>query len=266
MLPFGFVVLSLLIYTTLQGTPVPSSGAAIPPLVWELVELTAGDAEPSAIAEPARYTIQFLPDGAVAIGADCNRVTGAYAISGDSLEIALKASPLARCPPDSQAEPFLGVLERAASFAFDREGNLTLSGSAGSLRFQPSLGGVVWEWQDFRGGDGSVVKPADSRRYTLAFLPDSKLAIRADCNRAMGTYTVDDAKLELTIRGVTRVMCPPGSLMNDYLRDLELVGSHVFRDGELYLALRLDAGIMAFAPRYVEPKAASPAPDEKPRP
>ena len=36
--------------------------------------------------------------------------------------------------------------------------------------------------------------------------------------------------------------------MDRFLRDLDQVTSHVFRDGKLYLALPMDAGIHAFAP------------------
>ena len=241
-----------------QGTPVPGAGAAIPPVVWELVELTTDDSGPGAIAEPSRYTVQFLPDGMVAIGADCNRVAGTYAIDGTSLRITLKASTLALCPADSQAEPYLGALQAAASFAFANDGHLVIDGKQGTLRFRPSLPGVTWEWQDFRGGNDEVIAPRNPGRYTLSFLPDGRLAIKADCNRAMGTYTVTGARIELKIGGVTRVKCPPGSLMNEYLRDLAEVTSHVFRDGQLYLALPLDAGIMAFAPRSIEPGTATP--------
>jgi hypothetical protein len=47
-------------------------------------------------------------------------------------------------------------------------------------------------------------------------------------------------------------------LAERYLRDLGDVSSHVFRDGNLYLALRADAGIMAFAARFAEPPRATP--------
>jgi para-nitrobenzyl esterase len=81
------------------------------------------------------------------------------------------------------------------------------------------------------------------------------LAIQADCNRAMGTYTVDGPTLDLTVGGVTRAQCPPGSLMERFLRDLDDASSHVFRDGHLFLALPVDAGILEFVPRFHEPEA-----------
>jgi heat shock protein HslJ len=240
------------------GTPAPSSSSAIPPLVWELTELTKSAGAPSKIVDPARYTVQFLPAGRLAIGADCNAATGTYTIDGHALDIKLGASTLALCPPDSQAEPYLGVLEQVTSFAFDDDGQLMLEGDAGSLLFRPTLLGVVWEWQDFRGSDDSRIAPKDPRQYTVSFLPDGKLAIKADCNRAIGAYAVDGPKIDLTIGGVTRALCPPGTLMFDFLRDLGYASSHVFRNGNLYLALPADAGIMAFKALYVEPATATP--------
>ena len=118
--------------------------------------------------------------------------------------------------------------------------------------------GVTWEWQEFQGMDDSIVVPDNPEDYTLTFLPDGKTAIQADCNRAMGTYTVDDSTIDLVVGGVTRAMCPPGSLMDQYLRDLDEVSSHVFRDGNLYLALPVDSGIMEFVARYEAPPEATP--------
>jgi heat shock protein HslJ len=249
----------LLAVPALQATPTPASADTIPPLIWELTELTAANGQPASIAEPARYTVQFLPDGKIAVGADCNSVAGTYVIDHGSLRITLTATTLALCPPDSQAEPFLGLLEQATSFDYDADGNLLIHAGQGALRFRPSLLGVTWEWQDFRSSDNSIVAPKNPSRYTITFLPEGKLAIRADCNRALGTYVIDGARIDIQVGGVTRVMCPPGSLMNDYLHDLDAVSSHVFRDGNLYLALPIDAGIMAFAARYEPPSQATPA-------
>jgi heat shock protein HslJ len=252
------LLLALLATTTPAATPVPPGAAAIPPLVWELVELPSNEGQPIAIDEPERYTVQFLPEGELAIGADCNRATGTYTLSDDTLSITIGISTLALCPPDSQADSFLALLEETSTFAIDPEGMLVLTGDQGAMRFRPSLMGVVWEWHDFRGGDDSVVAPERPERYTLTFLPEGKLAIRADCNRGIGTYRVDGPKLDIVVGGVTKVMCGPGSHMDAFLRDIDAVTSHVFRDGKLYLALPVDAGILSFEARYVPPVAATP--------
>jgi heat shock protein HslJ len=118
---------------------------------------------------------------------------------------------------------------------------------------------VRWAWQTFQGSDGTIVRPDDPSQYTVEFLPDGTLAIQADCHHAVGTYTAGNSAVDLRIGESTTAICPPGALMDRFLRDLDQVTSHVFRDGKLYLALPMDTGIHAFAPTSVAPPAATPA-------
>jgi heat shock protein HslJ len=112
----------------------------------------------------------------------------------------------------------------------------------------PSLTGMVWKWQEFQSSDETLVKPENPQAYTVEFLEDGKLSIQADCNRAMGTYKVDGSSLTMEVAGMTKAACPPGSLSDQFLGYLNNVVSHVFKDGDLYLALKFDSGIMKFTP------------------
>jgi hypothetical protein len=47
---------------------------------------------------------------------------------------------------------------------------------------------------------------------------------------------------------MTLMACPPGSLSDKYIEYLNNVVSHVFEDGNLFLALKFDSGIMKFTP------------------
>ena len=260
MLIANFTLLTLLLVTTplTQATPTPPDEPEIPPVVWELVSFTEEGADPVDVAEPERYTVQFLPDGQLAIGADCNSGGATYTAQDGLLEFSPIRTTLIGCPPDSLADPFLILLEAATTFEFDDEGMLILTGSRGSLTLHPALTAVVWEWREFMGMDDSLLAPDDPAKYTLEFLEDGKLAVRADCNRATGTYTGDGASLELNAGAMTRAMCPPDSLSDRFVRDLGDVRSHVFRDGNLYLALMADAGIMEFVARVPESSEATP--------
>jgi len=244
---FSLVAMLLASMPLTQATPNLPNEAEIPPVVWEMVAFAEAGADAVDVAEPERYTVQFLPEGELAIGADCNSGGATYTAEDGTLEISPIRTTLMGCPPDSQADPFLILLESATTFAFDDEGLLILTGPEGTLSLRPSLTAVVWEWHEFLGGDDSVVAPADPARYTVEFLEDGKLAVGADCNRATGTYTVDGPSLELTLGAMTRAMCPPDSLSERFVRDLGDVRSHVFREGNLFLALKMDAGIMEFA-------------------
>ena len=256
-----FTLLALLLAATplAHATPTPASEAPIPPVVWELVAYAEAEGDPVQVAEPERYTVQFLPDGQLAIKADCNSGGATYTAQNGTLQISPIRTTFIGCPPDSQADPFLIVLSAATTFSFDDEGKLTLTGPEGRLTVRPALTAVVWEWREFRGGDDSVVAPDHPEHYTLTFLDDGKLAVRADCNRASGDFTVDGSSLELNAAAMTRAMCSPKSLSERFVRDLGDVRSHVFRDGNLYLALMADAGIMEFTARVPQSPGATPS-------
>ena len=64
MVPLMFAVVRLLIpgLLAVPATPTPVA-SGIPPVVWELVSFTEPTSAPVTIADPTRYTVQFLPDG-----------------------------------------------------------------------------------------------------------------------------------------------------------------------------------------------------------
>ena len=260
MLAAALALVSMLIAPTLlaQATPASRSDSAIPPVVWELVEIAVPGNSLPEIAEPERYTVQFLPEGRLVAKAGCAQVIGTYTADNSVLEITLSNSTPGHCPTDSHSKPFLALLDAATGFATDPDGFLIIRGEQTHLRLRPTLPVVVWEWQDSRGGDDSLIAPRHPQDFTLTFMPDGDLLILAGCARTLGTYTVDGPILQLSFEAPIRAGCRLGSLAERYLRDLRDVSSHVFRDGNLYLALRADAGIMAFAARLAEPPRATP--------
>jgi heat shock protein HslJ len=236
----------------------PTTEPIIPPVVWELVSLSGPDGANVDIAEPARYTVQFLPDGTLVAQFDCNHGGGSYEASDGTLTVVGLRSTLMACEPGSHDTRFSFALDKATTFAFDPDGNLLLSGAGGSLRLRPALTGVRWEWQAFEGSDGAIVRPDHPENYAVEFLSDGKLAIQADCNRAVGTFTVDGPAIDLNVGGVTKMLCPEGSLMDRFLRDLDDANSHVFRAGHLFLAAPFDSGVLEFAPSPLAPAEATP--------
>ena len=85
------------------------------------------------IAEPL-YTVQFLPDGLVAIGADCNRAGGAWSGGDGALSIAVTTSTRAYCPPPSISEPYLAALNGVTGYTLMGT-TLVLHGAAGDMTF-----------------------------------------------------------------------------------------------------------------------------------
>lgn len=256
---------ALLLGLFAQGTPEPVAPTTIPPIVWQMTSITPADGEEKDADDPARYTMQFLPDGILQVKADCNQSRASYTLLDGVLEILPGPTTLVLCPEDSLSDQMLFMLPTITAFSFDEDGNLILSGEGGTMQLQPTLENVVWEWQKFQGSDDSLVTPPEPSHYTVTFLPEGKLAIQADCNRATGAYSANQPKLEMKVGGMTRMMCPPESLMDLFLRHLEESTSFVFRGGQLHLALKMDGGISTFAAKAIPANSATPVvPDATP--
>ena len=103
------------------------------------------------------------------------------------------------------------------------------------------LTGVVWHWQT----EGLE----DTSSYTVAFLPDGQLAIRADCNRGRASYATFGANgLRVGAAATTRAACPPGSLGGAFLEQLVSSTSYTLDGDTLTLYPVVAPGTMRFTP------------------
>jgi len=110
------------------------------------------------------------------------------------------------------------------------------------------LTGPVWKWTTTQMNDGSRLTPGDPNRYLIEFLADGHVAVQADCNRVAGTYTVNGNQLAVTLGPSTLAACPPGSLGDEFVKQLGHIGSYFFRGENLILEIKMDSGSMIFAP------------------
>jgi para-nitrobenzyl esterase len=110
------------------------------------------------------------------------------------------------------------------------------------------LTGVEWQWREFQGMDDTTIDVDHPGQYTLELRADGSYSFRADCNVGGGAYTRDGSSLTLEPGPITLAACPPDSLSDRFVRDLGYVRSFVMEDGELFLALFADGGILRFAP------------------
>ena len=74
----------------------------IPPVVWQLAGVAEADGAPVTIDDPARYTVQFLPEGRLLARFDCNQGSGGYTAAEGVLTLTPLAVTTALCPPDSR--------------------------------------------------------------------------------------------------------------------------------------------------------------------
>jgi heat shock protein HslJ len=177
----------LLVPSVVAGPATPTATASgIPPVIWEVVSFRETENVPVTIAEPWRYTVQFLPNGRLRVRLDCNRGGGGYTAAAGVLALTPLTLSEALCALDSADTRVQTLLERATSYVFDPDGSLLLHGDNGSLHLRPALTGVRWVWQTFQGSDGTLVRPEDPTQYTVAFLPDGTLTIQAACHHAGG--------------------------------------------------------------------------------
>ena len=99
------------------------------------------------------------------------------------------------------------------------------------------------------GRTGRRIAADAPERYTLEFLADGRVQLRADCNRGSAGYTLGaDRTLSLTPAATTKAGCPPGSKDAEFLRELAEVASYMQSNGDLVLLLKTESGSMRFSP------------------
>lgn len=117
-----------------------------------------------------------------------------------------------------------------------------------------SLAGTGWRLIHFQSSDDTIgtKTPPNAERYTLQFMADGSLALRLDCNRAMGKWTATPSTTggSLTLSGgaMTRAFCGPGALDTQIARDLPRIWSYTYAGMNLSLALQADGGTYLWAP------------------
>lgn len=112
-----------------RARPAAQMPGSIPGFVWTLTDFPGV----GAITEP-RYSVQFLPDGTVGIGADCNRAGGTWSGGDGALDITVIFQTLAGCPKDSLEQPYLQALDGVTGYTLSGT-TLVLHGAAGAMTF-----------------------------------------------------------------------------------------------------------------------------------
>ena len=233
----------------------PEAGGAIPPLVWVSNDFlptgSMATPEQGAVALGSEYWVQFLPDGGFSFRADCNGGFGSYEMDGSSLTLGPLGTTLMLCPEGGQGSEFIDALSSVTSWSIDQSGAsdvLVLTTENGTnLTFDASITGVVWQWSETQMSNDTVITPDNPENYYLSFSDDGAVVGQIDCNRAFGSYTSDGTRITMML-ATTRVFCGDESQDTAYALNLEQVTSFVIRDGQLALALPMDAGIVIYDP------------------
>jgi heat shock protein HslJ len=109
------------------------------------------------------------------------------------------------------------------------------------------LAGTAWQLARITSMDDSVYEPGDRMRYRIDFHEDGSVAILADCNRGKGSWMSESqGKLEFGPIASTKALCPPESISEKYLAELQRVRTYTIKDSHLFLATEADGSIVEF--------------------
>ncbi len=111
----------------------------------------------------------------------------------------------------------------------------------------PALPAGVWQLVRIEYMSGKVVTIDKPENYTVQFLGEGRLSIKADCNGGAGTYEAKGAALAIARLATTKMACPPGSLDNQFVQGLSNAAAYVLDGGELTISMMYDGGEMVFA-------------------
>jgi heat shock protein HslJ len=287
---------TLLTYSVLQPT-------ALTGTTWQLTVYNNGKEALVSTLAGTEITAMFAEDGTLSGSAGCNNYHAAYKVSNDALSIDAPATTRMMCAdPEGvmeQESAYLALLPGAASYTIlgdeleiaDAEGNTLLTYNAiqpgeaaespeteppstEATGTAPAIIGAPWEWVATLGSDGTKSAPDNPDNYVLELLPDGQLTVQADCNQAVGTYTLQEDRISITVAATTMAACGPESLGERFISDLNAAQFYLMDGEDLIIVLKLDSGSMRFAvpeeasgvAPAIEPTAVEPAPIPLPMP
>jgi len=243
---------TVLTFSVLEPTPLVGT-------IWQLTAYNNGKGGFASALAGTEITAVFGEDGMVAGSAGCNGYNATYEVTEFGIKVGPVASTRMMCSePEGimeQEAAYLKALESATAYEI-RSDKLTLVTAADGVRlaeFQAQttdegseIVGVIWKWVQTLESNDTKRVPDDPGKYTLEFLPDGKVSIQADCNQGSGTYTINGQRISIEILITTLVACPPDSLEQEYIRDLNATVIYFTQNGDLYLDLKFDTGTMKF--------------------
>jgi uncharacterized lipoprotein YbaY/heat shock protein HslJ len=152
--------------TPAAGTPAAADTVGLVGPVWRLVEFRGGDDTRLTPDDPAKYTLEFMPDGSLIARIDCNRGRGTWKSTGPSLELGPLALTRAACPPGSLHDQIVKQWPNIRSYVL-RDGHLHLSlmADGGIYEFEPSPVATP--------ASGATLRGTATYRERIALPPDA---------------------------------------------------------------------------------------------
>ncbi len=150
-------------------------------------------------------------------------------------------------PSDPMCCPTLEVKKH-----FAVQEDLLVSLTENRMEAESQITGTVWQWlRTFYNNDSKNV-PTKPQNYTIQFLEDGTVNVKADCNLKGGTYSLEGKGIAIAITHSTMAVCEEGSLEEQFVRDLMAGALFFLKDGYLYIDLKYDTGTMKFSKIKIE--------------
>jgi len=215
--------------------------------VWALTELMG---KPPAAG--VGISAQFSADGKVSGSAGCNRYSGTYTVSGNSISISSPmATTMMMCDEAvmEQESAYLKALGEAKTYAV-RGDQLTLTGadktSLAIYKAQSQdLPGTSWEATGFNNGKQAVIGLLEGTTLTADFGKDGILSGNSGCNTFSGSYKVNGDQITIGPLASTMMACsdPAGVMEQEaqYLAALQSAATYQIEGNVLQLRTKEDA-------------------------
>jgi heat shock protein HslJ len=113
---------------------------------------------------------------------------------------------------------------------------------AAAAQDAPAIPPIAWQLTAFPG----VATPLEPGRYTVQFVPDGTINIRADCNWVLGTWSGGNGVLDITVTRTTVAACPADSLEEPFVQALDEATGYVL--DSMALVITGPAGELRFTP------------------
>ena len=217
-----------------------SEASALTGKVWVLAALSG-----KAPLKGTELTSEFGAKLHVSGSAGCNRYTGAYKVSGNTIRISTLVTTKKACaaPIERQETAFLKALTGARSFAIKGR-SLTVESAGGRTlaTFEAqtqALGGTSWDVLAYNNGKQAVVSVLTETKLTAVFGTSGSLTGFAGCNDYNASYKASAPKIAIGPVASTRKHCeqPAGVSEQEtsYLAALETVATYRVEGSRLEL-------------------------------
>jgi putative lipoprotein len=218
-----------------QGQLVPASTGVVDVLGIELADgmrcsWTGGGAPKLTDGRSAPFTC--ASNGRIyALTGDVQKLPGGWAIQ--RVELILSLTGFGAGATDL---PFIAALGVGAP----------RTGTPAPPQRNNDLTGSSWNWTGTTSAVGERVEPNRPASYQLNFLPAGQFSIKADCNVGNGVYITNGSQITMTIGPMTLAACPPDSLSDEFIRQINLASYYTKENGQLLIQLAGNVGTMSF--------------------